>query len=125
MSIIVLLSPIHFFHFFLCKITIHKSKAIIFSLPREIVITSFFRKLTKVSKNNFKIDINEISDQLEMCKNEQRKSLFIKNKKFYPMLRLKHQDAPTVSLSLIILRVLKAIVTKQSNKSSRLVRFNL
>ena len=35
----------------------------------EIIITPLFRKLTKVSTNNFKIDINGISDQLEICKN--------------------------------------------------------
>ena len=29
----------------------------------------FFRKLTKASTNNLKIDINRISDKLEMCKN--------------------------------------------------------
>ena len=34
----------------------------------EMLITSLFRKLTKVSTNNFKIDINGISDPLEMCK---------------------------------------------------------
>ena len=34
----------------------------------EITITSLFRKQTKVSTNNFKIDINGISDPLEMCK---------------------------------------------------------
>ena len=35
----------------------------------EIIITSLFIKLTKVSTNNFKIEINGISDQLEMFKN--------------------------------------------------------
>ena len=35
----------------------------------EIIITSLFRKLTKVSANYFKIDINGISDPLERCKN--------------------------------------------------------
>ena len=39
-----------------------------FSFQREIIITSFFRKPTKVSTNNFKIDIDGISDLLEMCK---------------------------------------------------------
>ena len=34
-----------------------------------IQITSLFRKPTKVSTNNFKIDINGISDPSEMCKN--------------------------------------------------------
>ena len=33
------------------------------------IITSLFRKPTKVSTNNFKIDINGISDLLKMCKN--------------------------------------------------------
>ena len=35
----------------------------------EIIITSLFRKLTKVSRDNFKIDLNGISDPLEMCEN--------------------------------------------------------
>ena len=38
-------------------------------IQREIIITSLFRKLTKVSTNNFKMDINGISGPLEMCKN--------------------------------------------------------
>ena len=33
------------------------------------MITFLFRKLTKVSKNNFNIDINGISDPLKVCKN--------------------------------------------------------
>ena len=69
MSIIVLLSPNHFSIFFLFSIIICKSKATIFSLQREIIITSLCRKLTKVSTNNFNIDIKGISDPLEMCKN--------------------------------------------------------
>ena len=48
---------------------VYKSKTIIFSIQREIIITSLLRKLTKVSKNNFKININRICDPLEMCKN--------------------------------------------------------
>ena len=40
-----------------------------FSIQREMIITFLFRKLTKVSTNNFKIDINGISDLLEMCEN--------------------------------------------------------
>ena len=71
MRIIVLLSPIHFspfFHSFFLWILIYKSKTI-FSIQREIIITSHFRKLAKVSTNNFKIDIHGISDLLEMCKN--------------------------------------------------------
>ena len=35
----------------------------------EIIITSLFRKLTKVSTHNLKIDSNGISDPLEICKN--------------------------------------------------------
>ena len=67
MSIIVLLSPIYFFHFSFFELSF-KSKTTIFSIQREIVINSLFRKLTGVSTNNFKIDINEISDPLKMCK---------------------------------------------------------
>ena len=33
------------------------------------MITSLFRKLTKVSTNDFKIDFNGTSGPLEMCKN--------------------------------------------------------
>ena len=33
-----------------------------------MIITSLFRKLTKVSTNSFKKDINGICDPLEMCK---------------------------------------------------------
>ena len=66
MSIIVLLSPIHFL---LLQNIIYISKTTIISIQREIIITSLFRKPTKVSTNNFKIDINGISDPLEMCKN--------------------------------------------------------
>ena len=40
-----------------------------FLIQWEIIITSLYRKLTKVSTNNFKIDINVISHLLEMCKN--------------------------------------------------------
>ena len=69
MSIIVLnvLSPIIFFPFFPLRIIIYKSKTTtcIFSIQREIIITSLFRKIRKVSTNNFKIDINGISDLLE------------------------------------------------------------
>ena len=32
------------------------------------MMTYLFRKLTKVSTNNFKIDIDGISDPLKMCK---------------------------------------------------------
>ena len=66
MGIIVLLSPIHFFPFF--PSLIYKSKTTISSIQREIIITPLFRKLTKVSTNNFKTDINRISDPLELCK---------------------------------------------------------
>ena len=40
-----------------------------FSFQREIIIKSLFRKLTKISTNNFKVDINRIFDPLDMCKN--------------------------------------------------------
>ena len=33
----------------------------------EIIITSLFKKVTKVSTNNFKIDINGTSDSLGIC----------------------------------------------------------
>ena len=39
-----------------------------FSIQKEIIITSLFRKLTKVATNHFKTDINRFSDPLEMCK---------------------------------------------------------
>ena len=68
-SIIELLSPIHFFHFFRLWIIIYKSKTTILLIQREKRITSLFRKLTKVLTNNFKIDINGISDLWEMRKN--------------------------------------------------------
>ena len=58
MSIIVLLSPSHFF---LVSIIIYKSKTIMFSFQREIINTFLFKKLIKVSTNNFKIDIKSTS----------------------------------------------------------------
>ena len=69
MSFIVLLLPGHFFHFILVGIIIYKSKTIIFSFQREIIITSLLKILTNISTNNFKIDIKWISGWLEMCKN--------------------------------------------------------
>ena len=45
-----------------------KPKTTIFSLQREIIITSLFRKVRKVSRNDFKIAINGISGRLGMCK---------------------------------------------------------
>ena len=69
MSITVLLSPIHFFHFLQLSIISCTSKTAIFSIQREIIITTLLRKLIKVLTNNFKIDIDGISDLLEMCKN--------------------------------------------------------
>ena len=39
------------------------------SIQRKIIITSLFRKLAKVSRNDFKIGISGIPDPLEMCKN--------------------------------------------------------
>ena len=55
-----------------------------------IIITSLSRKLTKISTNNFKIDINGISDPLEMCK----KILFLHTSVFitqFEMLSHVHQ----------------------------------
>ena len=66
MSIIVLLSPTRFFHFFLDRIIIYKSKTIIFLFQREIIITSLKKK---VSTNTFEIDIKGIPDRLEICRN--------------------------------------------------------
>ena len=61
MSIKELLSPIHFFHFFLLSVIIYKSKTTIFSIKKEtIIIISLFTKLTKLSTNNFKTDNNGI-----------------------------------------------------------------
>ena len=68
MSIVVILSPIHFFPIFPSLIIIYKSKATIFSIQREVIITSLHRKLTKISTKYFKIDMNGISDPLEMYK---------------------------------------------------------
>ena len=67
-SIIALLSPIHFFHFFLLRITciINRYKTNIFSFKREIIIIP---KITKMSRNELKIDIKGISRRLEICKN--------------------------------------------------------
>ena len=57
-----------------------------FSMQREIIITSFFRKLTKISTNNFKTDINGI-----YVRNVQKYYFCINpflstNQKFYHML---------------------------------------
>ena len=54
--------------FFLLRIIMYKSKTTMFSFQRERIITSLFRKLTKISKKYFKIDIKRISVRLEMCK---------------------------------------------------------
>ena len=69
MSIIVLLSPIFFAFFSLFKLSFINLKPLYSQLKHEIIITSLFRKLTKVSTNNFNIEIKGISDPLEMCKN--------------------------------------------------------
>ena len=70
-SIIVLISPSHFFHFYLVWTIIYKSKTIILSIKREIIITSLLKKVTSrsISTNNFKIDIKLISGRLKMRKN--------------------------------------------------------
>ena len=68
MSIIVLLSPGYFFLFVLPRIMIYKSKTTIFSLQNNMIITSLFWKLTKVSTNNLKADIKGTSGRLKMCR---------------------------------------------------------
>ena len=68
MGIIVLLLPINFFPFFPSLNYHFKSKTTIFSIQREIILPPFSEKLTKASTNNFKIDINGISNPPEMCK---------------------------------------------------------
>ena len=57
-----------FFPFILLLIIIYKSKTTIFSIQRKMIYTSLFRELTTVLTKNFKIDIDGISDPLEMCK---------------------------------------------------------
>ena len=68
MSIIVQLSPSHFFLLVLPRITIYKSKTTTFSLQSNMIISSIFWKLTKVSTNNLKVDIKGISGQIKLCK---------------------------------------------------------
>ena len=65
---ITLTEPLFPFFFLLLRIIIYKSKKIIFSFQRERRITCLVEKLTKMSKNYFKIDIKGISGRLEMCK---------------------------------------------------------
>ena len=84
MSIIVLLSPIHrlpfFFSFF--ELSFINLKPL-FSIQREIIITSLFRKLTKVSTNNIKIDINLFPNKpwfLRVCSINLWKTLWEKDK---------------------------------------------
>ena len=69
MSFIVLLSPSYFFLFVIPRIIIHKCKTTIFSLQSNMIITSLFRKLTKVSTNNLRADIKGTSGWLKMCRN--------------------------------------------------------
>ena len=69
MSIIVMLSPSYFFLFVLPRIIIYKSKTTIFSLQSNMIITSLFWKLTKVSRDNSKADIEGTSGRVKMCKN--------------------------------------------------------
>ena len=59
MSIIVLLSPIHFFTIFLSSFNYSSFNDY---LPCQ-------KTKEKISRNNFKKDINGTSDPLEMCKN--------------------------------------------------------
>ena len=60
MSIIVLLSPSYFFRFVLPRIIVYKSKTTIFSLQNNMIINSFFWKLTKVLTNNLKQTSKEL-----------------------------------------------------------------
>ena len=69
MSIIVLLLPSYFFLFVLPGIIFYKSKTTIFSLQNDMIITSVFLKLTKVSTHNLKTDIKGTSDRLKMYRN--------------------------------------------------------
>ena len=68
-SIIVLLSLSYFFLFVLRRIIIYKSKTLVFSLQSNMIFTSCFWKLTKVSTDNLKADIKGTSGRLKMCKN--------------------------------------------------------
>ena len=86
MSIFVLLSPSYFFLFVLPTITIHTSTTTIFSLQSNMIITSLFLKLTKVSTNNLKADIKGTSGRLKMCKNICINPYLSTVKKFYAML---------------------------------------
>ena len=81
--VIVLLSLLHFFHLFLLLIIIYKSKTTIFSIQREKIITSLFRKVTKVLANNFKIYINPFPNKprfLRVCITSLLKTLREKEK---------------------------------------------
>ena len=69
MSVILLLSLIHVFPFFLLSIFIYKSKTIIFSIQTDIIITSLFKKVAKISTDNLKLHIKDISCRLEISKN--------------------------------------------------------
>ena len=71
MSIIVLLSPIRFFSIFsFFELSFINIKPLyILNLKGDNNYLPLKKKLTKVSTNNFKKDINGISDPLEMCKN--------------------------------------------------------
>ena len=77
MSIIVLLSPIHFFPFFLLLELSFINLKPLYSHDkrrREIALPPFSKKnkkkkLPSVSTNNFKVDIKQITSQLEMSKN--------------------------------------------------------
>ena len=99
MSIIVLLSLIHFFHFFLLLIIIYKYKTTRFSSEMEIIIISLFRKLTKVSTNNLKIDMKETSDSLKMHKKYHFciNPYLLTKKKCYPMFREVHYTGLTIT----------------------------
>ena len=70
MSITVLLSQNHFSPFFsffgLPLIDLIKDLKPLYFHFNRVIITSLFRKLTKVSTNTFNIDINRISGRLNI-----------------------------------------------------------
>ena len=79
MSVIVLLSPIHFSVSSFFELSLINLKPILFSIQREIIITSLFKKLTKVSTNhNFKKNINGIRALTEfVIRQKCAKTLFL------------------------------------------------
>ena len=78
MSVILQLSPIHFFHFFFfffsfsffefSFINLKDMRIKLFSIQREIIITSLLKKVAEISTNNLKIHIKVVSVRLEISK---------------------------------------------------------